>query len=234
MIQRFLATRVGRFVQAAFSVYVVIWALAEPLNLTWITSHPLIWRVILIGVSVIIGLTYFVNVIGSVLEKIDSQTIGKRLQDFISTGSPVVRVSTDGHVGEVMTIQGDYTKDELDWPLLSSAQKAKTLEFRFKHTALLYFYLRVVVRSQNGQGTKTVWIRFDNNLGEAEVYEPTKSEMGLPYDSVNDGSMLKTRIDIKQAVKDTYGQGGWQLEKSTLFRIRGQSTVTVKDIKLIR
>jgi len=232
MIERFLASRLGRFLQAAFSVYIVIWGLAEPLSLTWITGHPMIWRIVLISVSIIIGLTYFLNAIGTVLEKIDTRTIGNRLQDYISTGAPIVQVTTDGHVGEAITIQGNYQKDELDWPLLTSAHKAKILELRFKHIALFHFYLRVVVRSRNGAGTKTVWVRFDNSMGEAEVYGPDKGEMGLPYDAVNDGSMLKARIDIQKAVKDTYGQGGWQLEKSTLFRIRGQGTV--KDIKLIR
>ena len=221
MIERLLSTRIGKFFQIFFSVYVIIWGLAEPLNLKWITDHPTGWRIALVGLALLGAIIRLIDVTGRSLETIDASTLGKSLKDYATYGNPETKIVTNGHVGKVMTIKGNYEKDELDWSISPNAQKAGRLVFFFSQKKLFYFYLRIVVRSKSGGASLPKWIRFDNTLADVQG-SPADDEMGCPYneDVITQDGLSKVQIDIKKYVEKTYGQAGWQYQRLMVFRIR--------------
>lgn len=230
MIDRLLSTRLGKFFQLFFSVYVIIWGLAEPLNLKWITDHPSGWRIALVGLAFLGAIIRLIDVTGKSLETIDASTLGKTLRDYATYGNPETKIVADGQVGNVMTIRGNYEKDELDWNISPNAQKAGRLVFFFSQKKLFYFYLRIVVRSNSGNVSLPKWIRFDNTLADVQG-SPTNEEMGCPYneDTVDQNGLSKVQIDIKKYVEKTYGTAGWKYERLMVFRIRTYDG-TVKSI----
>jgi hypothetical protein len=126
----------------------------------------------------------------------------------------------DGHLGNIINISADYNNDECDWLIRSSAQKAKTMELIFKNRSKLDFYLRVGMTSKNGQASITRWIRFDSSIAIPDTYVDNTPELGIPYDSTPLHTLNKTKIDIADAVRKSYGQDGWVYNKIMIFRIR--------------
>lgn len=222
---KILSNRLGQIGGITFSTYTFLWAVIEPLNIQWISNHAGIWRTLLIVLSLLVTGILTIQLTNNTLETIDANGPGKTLQEsYRSYGRPTLSPSVDGILGNVVSIKGDFTKDPVDWPLKSSAQKASKLEFIYNHTSPLHFYLRVMVISQNGDVTELKWIRFDHDIGVPDRYQGHE-EMACPYNAVNVGSFLKVNIDIREAVKNTFGKGGWEYEKTMLFRIRGNGLV---------
>lgn len=216
-----LSSRVGKIGGLAFAVYALIWGIVEPLGLKWIEDHKAFWRIILPVLAGLVTAVLSIRLSSLVLDKIDADGPDRTLQEsYSSTGNPQVNVLQDGHLGNVVNIKGQYEKDELDWGIKSSAQKAGELELIFKHNGLFYFYLRVVMVSRNGGAPTIRWIRFDNSMATPERYKGDPHEMGIHYESDPLGSYNKATIDIIEAVKNTYGQAGWEYKKSMIFRVR--------------
>jgi len=227
-----LSSRVGKIGQLAFSVYILIWGIVEPLGLTWIEEHKNIWRITLLVVATLVTLIISIRLSSPILEKLDPNTPDRLIQEsYSSTGSPQVKIFQDGHLGNVMSIKGDYHKDEMDWVIKSSAQKANKLEFIFKHKAVFYFYLRVLMTSKNEEAYTTRWIRFDNSMTTPDIFRNDPEEMAIHYESEPLHSFNKAIIDIKAAVKNTYGQAGWIYSKSMIVRVRCDDGV-IKSISL--
>jgi len=229
-----LSSKLGRIGGLAFSVYIFIWAIIEPLGLDWIECNKTIWRVILISLSAIVTTIFSIRLYGSLLDKIDTNGPDRTLQDsYSSTGNPKLTIQQDGNLGNVLHITGQYHEDEIDWAVKSSAQTATKLELIFKNNGLFYFYLRVIMVSQNGQTYSIRWIRFDNSMGTPDIFIKDPQEMGIHYDCDPYKTFNKTVINIPDAVKKTYGQAGWKFEKSILFRVRCNDG-TIKSVVFIK
>ena len=146
---------------------------------------------------------------------------GSNLQNsYYSSGTPIVTIEADGNFGNVAVFKADYNKDEIDWKILDHAQRAGYLGFTFNTRGLMSFYVRVLLVSQTGDVTVLKWIRFDNRLAVPDRYEG-QEEMATPYISNSDKNFHIANINIKKAVNDTFGQGGWEFSKLLIFRVRG-------------
>lgn len=225
-----LSSKLGKIGILVFAVYTLAWGIIEPLGLEWIENHKTIWRILLLSFSAIVTAILSIRLTSSLLDKIDSDGPDRTLQEsYSSTGMPTVTVFQDAKLGNVVNIKGQYHKDELDWAIKSSAQKASVLEVIFKNNRVFYFYLRIVMLSQNGQIHTTRWIRFDNSIVTPDIYINDPHEMGIHYDSDLFNGYNKATISIKEAVQQTYGQAGWIYDKIMLFRVRCDDG-TVKSV----
>lgn len=225
-----LSSKVGKIGVLVFSIYTLVWGIIEPLGLEWIENHKSIWRILLLSFSAIVTAILSIKLSSSLLDKIDADGPDRTLQEsYSSTGRPTVTVLQDPKLGNVVSIKGQYHQDELDWAIKSSAQKATTLEIIFKNNKVFYFYLRVVMLSQNGQVPTTRWIRFDNSMATPDIYQNDPHEMGIHYDSSSFNGYNKAKININESVRKTYGQAGWIYDKIMLFRIRCNDG-TVKSV----
>jgi len=225
-----LSSRIGKIGALIFSVYTLIWGIIEPLGLDWIDDHKAIWRTLLLVFAIIVTIILSIRLSSALLDEIDADGPDRTLQEsFSSTGDPKVRVLQDGRLGNVVNIQGTYEKDELDWAVKSSAQKAEKLEVIFKNNGVFFFYLRVVMVSQNGEVPTTRWIRFDNSLAAPDIFRNDPHEMAVDFESDLFKSYNKAKINIAEAVRKTYGQAGWVYSKIMLFRIRCNDG-TVKSV----
>jgi hypothetical protein len=214
--------KVIAFFVLLFIIYGIIWAIIEPLNIEWINEHQIQWRTFLIGFTLIITIVAFIYFFPKkYLERFGLEPTETNLQTtFISTGYPVVQELIDGFQGKVLEFNGNYSSDELDWHLKPSANRAKYASFIYLPNGNLHIYLRVTLTSKRDQQQKNMWIRFEPNFTVADKYN-NQIEMAYPVDAINQDNFLKINIDIEKAVRDTYGQGGWQYGKAQLFRIRG-------------
>ncbi len=227
---KFLSSRAGQIGTLLFSAYTLAWGIIEPLNLDWINCHKTVWRIILLAFAAIVTIILSIKLTKSVLDKIDADGPGRTLQDsYSSTGNPQMTISQDGHLGNVIRITGNYTTDEADWIIKNSAQKAKKMEFIFRSNSKIDFYLRVGMLSKNGQTSTTRWIRFDSTINVPNEYSANSPELGVPFDSIPLHSFNKTEIDISEAVRQSYGQGGWTYNKIMIFRIRCNDA-TIKSV----
>jgi hypothetical protein len=223
--EKLLSSRLGQYSALVFTIYAGIWTIIEPLNLTWINSHSILWRTILVTGAILLSLILSIQVASRKLEMIDADGPGKPLLNpSQKIGLPTISLTADGNLGNVVIIKGDYNTEAIDWQLRSSGQRAGKIEFIFTHTGTVRFYIRIIVVSKTGDAVMFKWIRFDNTVGRPDKYEE-QEEMACPYDSTNTGNFLKVNIDILKAVKDTFGQGGWEYEKTMTFRIRGEATI---------
>jgi len=230
--EKFLSSRAGQIGVLLFSAYTFIWSIVEPMNFEWINSHKTIWRIILLALSGIITLILSLRLTKSILEKLDANGPSRTLQgSYSSKGNPQLTLIQDGELGNVINIKGDFSNDELDWIIKSSAQQASILEVTFKHNGKFDFYLRVGLLSKNGEISIERWLRFDSTLTTANPYVINTPELGVPYTSVADGSYDKAIIKIKDAVKQSYGQDNWVYHKILLFRIRCYDA-TIKSVVL--
>jgi len=219
------ATKAGVTLLLAITVYTGTWGVVEPLNLTWINDHIILWRTILIAWSLLAGFFLSFPLTGRSLQTIDANGRDVMLQNsYRSGGTPTVTIEADGNFGNVAVIKADYNKDELDWDVRPTAQKAGKLEFIFRHRGIVHFYLRVVVVSKTGDVSVPKWIKFDNSHAVPDRYEG-QEEMAIPYESINTKNFQKVTIDIEKAVKETFGQGGWEYGKVLAFRVRGNVTI---------
>lgn len=230
--EKLLSSRLGQVGLLVFSAYTFIWGIIEPLDLDWIANNKILWRIILLAFSGIITIILSIKLSRSVNEEFNADGPNRTLQgSYSSRGNPQITVSQDGQLGNVVNIIGNNNKDELDWIIKSSAQKSTTLEIVHSNTKDFYFYIRVGMLSQNGQTSIERWIRFDSNLTTANAYVNGTPELGIPYTSINFKGFDKTIIKIPDAIKQSYGQGGWTYSKILLFRIRCDKA-TVKSVIL--
>jgi hypothetical protein len=218
-----LAGRVGSLF---VSVYALFWTAVEPLSLSWIDNHRVYWRVGLLIASILVTIILLIPFASRYLIKIEIGASDMDLRDAcVSTGKPILAEMVDGQLGAVMIIRADYTADPLDWHVPVSAQKAGRVEFIYKYTKVpFHFYVRVVVTSSDGSATATKWIRFDHNVAIPDRYNK-QEEMACPYSSLQKNGYQTTAIDLNSAVKNTFGQGGWQYQRIILFRVRGEGFI---------
>lgn len=104
----------------------------------------------------------------------------------------------------------------MDWHVKPSTHKAPYVSLTYLPDKTITFYLRIILISKDGSDHKYGWLRFDPNLPLPQKFKD-QEEIGYPNTVVNHNTFLKTTIDIKKAVKETFGQGGWQLQKTILF-----------------
>jgi len=224
------SSRIGTIAILIFSVYTFAWSIMEPLQFDWIDNNKGLWRIVLLTFSGIVSIAITIRLARSLLDKIDADGPGRTLQDsYSSTGNPQLTPLQDGHIGNVVKITGNYSLDETDWMIKSSAQKANKMELIFNNNGKFDFYLRVGMLSKNGQTSITKWIRFDSTISTPNPYVPNAPELGVPYDSILFKTFNKAEIDIAEAVKKSYGQGGWTYNKIMIFRIRCNDT-TIKSV----
>jgi hypothetical protein len=213
--------KIGRIAYFLFSVYILIWAIIEPIGLEWIEYHKNIWRIILLSISTLVTLIFSYRICNTLLDKIDTNGPDRTLQDsFSSTGNPSINIKQDGNLGGVLHIRGQFNLDEMDWLIKSNAQKAKQVELIFKTKDKFCFYIRVILLSQNEDNQTFRWIRFDNSIAKADNFINDPHEMGTPFDSTLYKTFNKVVINIPDAIMGTFGQAGWKYNKSLLFRIR--------------
>jgi hypothetical protein len=228
--EKLLSSRLGQIGLLVFSAYTFIWGIIEPLDLQWIDKNRALWRIILLVFSGIITIILSIRLSNPINEEFNADGPNRTLQgSYSSRRNPQITVAQDGQLGNVVNINGNNNQDELDWIIRSSAQKSNTFEIIYTNTKDFYFYIRVGLVSQNGQTSIERWIRFDSRLTTPNPYVNGTPELGVPYISRNFKGFEKTVIKIPDAVKQSYGQGGWTYSKVLLFRIRCD-TATLKSI----
>src|SRR5688572_27489376 len=198
--------KIVAFFLILFGVYTVIWAFIEPLDLEWINSNKTLWRWILGSSTLLITVLAFIYFFPkTILQEFGLQAHDTNLQtSMISTGNPVIKIESDGFQGKIFMLNGDYHKDEMDWHIKPSAHKASYFTFIYFPIITMTFYLRIIVVSKDRTDHKYGWIRFDPNLPFPQKFHG-QEEIGYPISAINIDSFLKTTVDIKKAVKETFG-----------------------------
>ena len=222
--------RIIAFFILLFIIYGFIWAITEPLTIDWISKNPAAWRTILISAAILFTIIAFVFFFPEkILEKFDSNSNHTNLKlSVISTGQPKIDVELDGYQGKVTTLTiPNYQRDEMDWHVKPSTNRAKFVTVIYSPNLNFYFYLRLILASQQKTDQKYVWIRFEPTWNVPDTYnlQNPQEEMGYPVNATSQNNFHKINIDISKAVKDTFGQGGWKYGKTISFRIRGSGKV---------
>jgi len=146
----------------------------------------------------------------------------------ISTGQPKIDIELDGYQGKVTTLTvPNYQKDEMDWQVKPSTNRAKFVTIIYSPIKDFHFYLRLILTSQQKTDQMYAWIRFEPTWAVSETYnnQNPPGEMGCSINAISQNNFHKLNIDISKAVKDTFGQGGWKYGKTLSFRIRGSGKI---------
>jgi hypothetical protein len=218
--------KVIAFFLILFGAYAIIWAIIEPLALDWITENKASWRLALIISTLLITIYAFIKFFPKkILEEFGFEPSNTNLQtSMISSKNPEIKIESDGFLGKVFFLDGKNGTDEMDWHLKPSAHKALFFTFVYLPDKNMTFYLRIILVSKDRSEHKYGWLRFDANLPLPQKFKG-QEEIGYPITATNHDNYLKTIVNIKKAVKDTFGKGGWQYDKTILFRIRGNGRV---------
>ncbi len=206
--------------------YSLIWQLLEPLNLEIVTSNRVVWRWILISLTLAISIVTFLFLFPRrYLEQFGFEANDTDLRTAMkSTGSPQITVGSDGYQGNIFILKANYHKDEMDWHLKPSAYKASSITFLYSDSIDLKFYLRIRVISKDKSTQDLKWIRLEPNISIPDKCR-NQEEMAYPMAAENQDGFIKSFININKAVTETHGQKGWIYDKIILFRIRGSGKI---------
>lgn len=206
--------------------YTLIWQYVEPLNLKIIDDNRVLWRWLLIIATVLIALLVFLFFYPrKYLERFGLDATDTNMQSTLrSRGAPSITTDSDGYHGRIFIVQGDYDNDEMDFNLKTSTHKASSVLILYNPIARTTFYLRINIISKDRTSESPRWIRFDPNIS---IPDPNiqNEEISYPLSAENLDGYLKSEIDIKKVVSDTFGKQGWVLDKVLIFRIRGNSKI---------
>jgi tyrosyl-tRNA synthetase len=166
----------------------------------------------------------------NILDEFSANPNGRNLENTatkIGNGNGSVAMSSDGQLGIVFHVKGDWFNDGHDWSVRESAIRAKYFMFTYLSKTKLTFYLKVLVTSKDGKIPKEKWIRFEPSLASNDIYDPIADQEEMAYvNSVSQSNIWdKSLINIETAVSETFGQGGWVYKKVIKFRIRGEGKI---------
>jgi hypothetical protein len=205
------------------AVYSLVWEITEPLTINWISDNPIKWRYLLLSITIIFTILAFIFLFPKKLkENFGFGPTDTNIEtSFISTGNPEVTIELDGFNGKIANLNSNVDNDEMDWHINPSANRAKFVSMIYLPIGKFYFYLRIKLVSKEKTEEKFGWIRFEPTLSIPDQYYDNVNEMAYPINAINYNNFFKANIDIQKAVKDTFGQGGWNYGKVVSFRIRG-------------
>ena len=155
-------------------------------------------------------------------------TNGRNLADYTSkTGNPTITQATSGQLGMFFNITGIWNEEEFTWNVRDGANKSSNFIFTYLSDLRFTFYLNVLVSRDDQSISKHKWIRFEPSFAKTEIYDPLNEphEMAYVNEVVRENAFDRSIIDIRTAVLETFGQGGWIYNKVHSFRIRGQGKV---------
>ncbi len=132
-----------------------------------------------------------------VIEPISDQFVG----NAISISSPV-RYAMDFEVG------------------LAAAQLGRVVEFVADLKGNAAIFALVSLERPDGS-TLTGWLKLTTGKGQPKLVDPDEWQLFIEPVSTKGGDWLLYRIDLQDAVMQTFGIDGWKFQQLEKFRIRG-------------
>ncbi len=165
---------------------------------------------------------------GSLLEKIefdyqDPPTKHSwRIVDCPDKTRVSLRFFDDGFVGRALEIEATV-RYAMDCTVSPSVELGSVVEFVTKlETGGSVVYARLSVQSSDSSRSKAVWFNFPVGKGQPWPHGDGSSEWSFPVTPTHlGGNWLQFRVDLNEAVRQTYGKDGWRFEKLRGFRLRG-------------
>jgi len=215
------------------AVYGIVWGLVEPIIASDIVERNFgadavkYWWKYQFFLSVLFttGL-YLWLVPKKVLQRIGAgPTDTKADSNFKSDGQPPIIVFNDGYYGKVYDIDARLQPNYLDYEILPGAHSATQIIYTYVPEQDFRLYLRVRLVSKNKKEEKLGWIALMTSISLPEE-AGDKEEVKYPVTGENTkGGWIRTKVNIKEAVKATFGQKNWQYDKLLFVRMRGKAKI---------
>lgn len=103
---------------------------------------------------------------------------------------------------------------------LEAAQRGKVVEFvaNLEKGAAIYAY--VTLERDNGS-TTTGWLKLTIGRGQPRPVDDDEWQLFIEPVSTKGDDWLLCRVDLQDAVMQTFGNDGWKFQQLEKFRIRG-------------
>jgi hypothetical protein len=144
---------------------------------------------------------------------------------FTKIGNPEISIIDDGYYGDVFRLKGNFSEDAFDWNINANADESTSVSYIYHPISKFVIYLRISVISKNKTKEEPRWIALKTDIslpkgdkGQKEWAYPVKGN-----DAKN--GWLVSHVRVKEAVKATFGNEGWQDNKLLGIRIRGTGKI---------
>lgn len=138
----------------------------------------------------------------------------------------------DGLYGNALRIlpKGRYYMDrqinKAEYPVAS-------VVFVVERTEVGVPYVHVMLRSQDGSATKRAWLEIRQGNFQPQPFEDGTIEWKVFVEAENQaGRWVGFRVNLRDAVAQTFGKEGWKYDGLIAFRLRGQMTIAC--IRMLR
>jgi hypothetical protein len=103
---------------------------------------------------------------------------------------------------------------------LAAAQLGRVVEFVADLKGNAAIFALVSLERPDGS-TLTGWLKLTTGKGQPKLVDPDEWQLFIEPVSTKGGDWLLYRIDLQDAVMQTFGIDGWKFQQLEKFRIRG-------------
>lgn len=129
-------------------------------------------------------------------------------------------LGNDGYQGSYLIVQSD-SGNAIDIDVLNTAAKGTALKFVVKYGATQApLYVKVMLKSQHGNESRWGWIKVYSGTTSPKKNSEQEWTIYRVPESV-EGDWKVFQIDLREAVRSTFGDEGWQHDRIIGFRVRG-------------
>jgi hypothetical protein len=138
-----------------------------------------------------------------------------------SEGGPKFNSQLDGYFGRIIEISTEKSYF-MDISVSQAAQFGTHLEFAAKYIAGGVVYSKISIKSKNGVAARDVWLAYVLGTNSPEPLGDGMDEWSVYLTPIRtNGTWPIYCVDLRNAVKQTFGKDGWDLNYIKAFRLRG-------------
>jgi hypothetical protein len=219
-----LTGKIVGFVLLFYSVNTILWGLAEPISISykfW-CNYP-IFHYVTVFVLSAIGMYFILR--KKIIKTINFESLKSNGQDNWTTveGKPERTIESDNVLGKYISFKGghdDQSKFTLDG--VSSTGTILNMIYNPKEQFILYAHFRLNPKKEGN--SQDGWFALYYNI--KTPYKESDHEWGYPIKfRVIENKWLASRVNLKSAVKKTFGKSSWEYSNLIGIKIRGTGSL---------
>jgi len=153
----------------------------------------------------------------------------KMLENEASEEEVNIEHTFDQFVGNAISITSP-TRYGIEYTVgLPAAERGKVLELVANLTKDAYIYTYIGLVSDDGSTTDG-WLKLTIREGPPKPIDDDEWQLTMEQVSSKGGNWLFYRIDLQDAVKQTFGSDSWEFQRLEKFRIRGDLSLVYIEI----